>query len=178
MILNGREILFQQKKYCNFRYFEKGKPVYEDINDSSDITELHLLHIKGLGRICIIICYDYLEAENRERIIKNLQPTLICSPSFSTGSFDFRLLAQSNLYRNCNWIWCNTCSASNHTDKIQNFEVTGIITTLSRHCDFSKDKGIQINCSGVTLCQKENCDHCIFYAEIPINGLKNLEKVR
>lgn len=176
MILNGEDILFEQKKYCNFKYYEKGMPVYEDINDTPGSTELHLLHINGLGRICIIICYDYLETENRERIIKNLQPTLICSPSFSTGSFDFRILAQSNLYRNCNWIWCNTCSASNHTDKTQNFEVTGIITTLSKYCDFSKDEALQKNYSGVTRCQKENCDHCIYYTEIQVNNLKDIEE--
>ena len=71
------------RKYCNFNYSENGHLVYEDINGfKNEQTVLHLLHIKGLGRICIIICYDYLETQNRDRIIKNLRPTLICSPSF------------------------------------------------------------------------------------------------
>lgn len=175
MILNGQEILFEQKKYCNFKYYEENAPtipVYEDINDTPGDRELHLLHIKGLGRICIIICYDYLESENREEIIKNLRPTLVCSPSFSTGSFEFSLLAQSGLYHNCNWIWCNTCSAYNHTKKIQNFEVAGIITTLSKNCDFARNTGLQKNYDGVASCGKKHCDKCIYYAEIPINDFK------
>ena len=139
---------------------------------------MHLLHIKGLGRICIIICYDYLETQNRDRIIKNLRPTLICSPSFSTGSFNFRILSEAYLDQSCNWIWCNTCSAVNHTDKINNFEISGIITTLSKQCDFSKSDGLHKVFDGVKNCAKENCDNCIYYAEISSDYPKNIVKGR
>lgn len=32
MVFNGSDILFEQKKYCNFNYSENGHLVYEDIN--------------------------------------------------------------------------------------------------------------------------------------------------
>lgn len=179
MVFNGSDILFEQKKYCNFNYSENGHLVYEDINGfKNEQTVLHLLHIKGLGRICIIICYDYLETQNRDRIIKNLRPTLICSPSFSTGSFNFRILSEAYLDQSCNWIWCNTCSAVNHTDKINNFEISGIITTLSKQCDFSKSDGLHKVFDGVKNCAKENCDNCIYYAEISSDYPKNIVKGR
>lgn len=88
MVFNGSDILFEQKKYCNFNYSENGHLVYEDINGfKNEQTVLHLLHIKGLGRICIIICYDYLETQNRDRIIKNLQSNINLQPFL----FDWKL---------------------------------------------------------------------------------------
>ena len=170
LLLNGDEIIFEQNKFGEYSYLGKdGIRVYEDINrDRERPKEIHLLHIKGLGRICIIICYDYLEQENREEIVKNLCPTLICTPSFSTGNFDFQILAQSNFSRDCNWIWCNTCSAANHTLKEAEVPTIGIITQLSKKCDLSDSGAFQKNFKGKTLCEKEECDTCIYYAEIPI----------
>lgn len=175
VFLQGEE-LFQQKKYADFKYLSNGTCVYEDINRKRDEEKIiHILHIEDIGRICVIICYDYLEEQNREGIVKNFHPTLICSPSFSTGSFDFRILAQHNFSRNCNWIWCNTCSALNAADekKKKNFDIIGLITKLSKNCDLSVDGTFQEVYDGITKCQKTSCDNCIYYAEIPLNILKN-----
>ena len=169
--LQGEE-LFQQRKYADFKYPSNGAYIYEDINRKRDEEKvIHILHIEDIGRICVIICYDYLEEENREGIVRNLHPTLICSPSFSTGSFDFRILAQHNFSRNCNWIWCNTCSALHATDekKKENFDIIGLITKLSKHCNLSDESTFQEVYKGTNKCQKASCDNCIYYAEIPLD---------
>lgn len=175
VFLQGEE-LFKQKKYADFKYFSNGAFVYEDINRKRNEEKvIHILHIEDLGRICVIICYDYLEEENREGIVKNFHPTLICSPSFSTGSFDFRILAQHNFSRNCNWIWCNTCSALHTADekKKKNFDIIGLITKLSKNCDLSAEGTFQEVYDGITKCQKNSCDNCIYCTEIPLNILEN-----
>ena len=175
VFLQGEE-LFKQKKYADFKYFSNGAFVYEDINRKRNEEKvIHILHIEDLGRICVIICYDYLEEENREGIVKNFHPTLICSPSFSTGSFDFRILSQHNFSRNCNWIWCNTCSALHTADekKKKNFDIIGLITKLSKNCDLSAEGTFQEVYDGITKCQKNSCDNCIYCTEIPLNILEN-----
>lgn len=174
MLLFGDEIIFEQDKLCDYNYEKDGIHVYEDINRCQEQPkELHLLHIKELGRICIIICYDYLETENREAIVKNLCPTLICTPSFSTGNFDFQILAQSNLSRDCNWIWCNTCAAANYAREGADFSTVGIITQLSKKCNLSDAGAFQVNFKGKTLCERKQCDNCIYFAEIPIISQKS-----
>lgn len=124
VILNGDEILFQQHKRSDYKYDTGEGEVYEDINrDYSKNNVLHMIHVEGLGRICIIICYDYLDGENRESIMENARPTLVCTPSFSTGSFHFETLSEAFFKQNCNWVWCNTCSAINETKRKSNFEI-------------------------------------------------------
>lgn len=137
LLLDGREVMFKQNKRIRFYYKDKDETkVFEDINRDSEVPDvLNVLHIDGIGRICIIICYDYLHNGNREMIKKLLQPTLICCPSFSTGSFNFQILQENGYYTGCNCIWCNTCSAANVTGSDQNFEIVGGISTLSKNCD-------------------------------------------
>lgn len=169
LLLNGDEILFEQHKRCDYKYDTPEGPVYEDINrDREKNNVVHMLHVEGLGRICIIICYDYLDTYNRELIMKNLCPTLVCNPSFSTGSFNFEILGESYFKQGCNWIWCNTCSAANLTEKEKNFEIIGMITTLSKDCDQTKADSFKQIFEGKTKCQKSECKNCIYYAEIPL----------
>lgn len=134
LLLDGRQIMFRQNKRICFYYKDKdGTKVFEDINRDPNVPDiLNVLHVDGIGRICIIICYDYLHNENREMIRKLIKPTLICCPSFSTGSFNFQILQESGYYAGCNSIWCNTCSAANAAGSDKNFEIVGGIGTLSK----------------------------------------------
>lgn len=169
VIFRGQEILFFQKKYGHFHYEKNGRFVYEDINRKGGNEKVfHLIHIEGIGRICILICYDFLTAEMRKEIVENLRPTLIFTPSFSTGSFNFQILAQHAFEQSCNWAWCNTCSAIHETDKKQNFETTGVITTLHRRCDLKIPESIQKRFPGVTGCSRNDCEECMYLAEIPL----------
>ena len=170
MILNGEEVLFEQHKRCDYKYDTEGGPVYEDINRDRDKNNiLNVIHVEGLGRICIIICYDYLDEENQERIMKNIRPTLVCTPSFSTGSFHFKTLAEAFFKQSCNLVWCNTCSAAHETDKDINFEIIGLVTTLSKQCEQFNPNSFERIFVGKTKCGRENCKNCIYYAEIPLN---------
>ena len=169
VILNGDEVLFEQHKRCDYKYDTAGGPVYEDINRDRDKNNiLNIIHVEGLGRICIVICYDYLDEENQERIMKNIRPTLVCTPSFSTGSFHFETLAEAFFKQSCNLVWCNTCSAAHETAKDRNFEIIGVITTLSKQCEPLDPKSFKQIFKGKTKCGRENCKNCIYYAEIPL----------
>lgn len=172
MILNGEEILFGQHKRCDYKYDTANGPVYEDINRDRDKNNiLNVVHVEGLGRICIVICYDYLDEENQEMIMKNIRPTLVCTPSFSTGSFHFETLAEAFFKQSCNLVWCNTCSAAHETEKDRNFEIIGLITTLSKQCEPLDPRSFKRIFEGKTKCERENCKNCIYYAEIPLKKI-------
>ena len=172
VVLNGERVLFEQKKYGDFWYSKDGIPIYEDINREKQDQILYVIHIEGLGRICILICYDYLEEENREKIIKNVCPTLVCSPSFSTGSFHFKILSGKYFDQNCNWVWCNTCAAEHEVkgQKEGNFKIVGAITTLSKVCDLTEPGTFENVYKGRYACEKEECEQCIYYGEISLEA--------
>ena len=170
LLLDGRQIMFRQNKRICFYYKDKdGTKVFEDINRDPDAPDiLNVLHIDGIGRICIIICYDYLHNENREMIKKLIKPTLICCPSFSTGSFNFQILQESGYYAGCNCIWCNTCSAANAAGSDKNFEIVGGIGNLSKKCDQMDAETFKKVFEGRKNCKKEICSQCVYYSDIPL----------
>ena len=170
LLLDGRQIMFRQNKRICFYYKDKdGTKVFEDINRDPNVPDiLNVLHIDGIGRICIIICYDYLHNENREMIRKIIKPTLICCPSFSTGSFNFQILQESGYYAGCNSIWCNTCSAANAAGSDKNFEIVGGISTLSKKCDQMDAETFKKVFEGRKMCKKEICSQCVYYSDIPL----------
>lgn len=168
VILEGESILFSQHKYCDYKYYKDGKPVFEDINRDRDEADIiHMIHVEGIGRICIIICFDYLDSENRKRIMENLIPTLVCSPSFSTGSFNFVVLAEKYFSEGCNWVWCNTCSAACETENEDNFKIVGVITTLNKRWNMGNEE-LKTFHHGKTECNRQMCDGCLCYADIPL----------
>ena len=170
LLLDGRQIMFRQNKRICFYYKDKdGIKVFEDINRDPNVPDiLNILHVDGIGRICIIICYDYLHNENREMIRKLIKPTLICCPSFSTGSFNFQILQESGYYAGCNSIWCNTCSAANAAGSDKNFEIVGGIGTLSKNCDQMDAETFKKVFEGRKMCKKEICSQCVYYSDIPL----------
>ena len=170
LLLDGRQIMFRQNKRICFYYKDKdGTKVFEDINRDPNVPDiLNVLHVDGIGRICIIICYDYLHNENREMIRKLIKPTLICCPSFSTGSFNFQILQESGYYAGCNSIWCNTCSAANAAGSDKNFEIVGGIGTLSKNCDQMDAETFKKVFEGRKMCKKEICSQCVYYSDIPL----------
>lgn len=168
LLLDGREIMFKQNKRIRYCMGDETK-VFEDINRDPEAEDiLNVLHIDGIGRICIIICYDYLHNDNREMIKELLQPTLICCPSFSTGSFNFQILQENGYYMGCNSIWCNTCSAANVAGSDKNFKIVGGIGTLNKNCDQLDTKTFKAVFKGKNMCRKETCSQCVYYSDIPL----------
>lgn len=176
IIYDGEEVLFEQYKRVCFKYAKEGFDVYEDISLSEKYNEIHMLHIDGIGRFCVIICYDYLENQNRSLIMENMYPTLVCSPSFSTGSFDFSILSEKYFNNSCNWIWCNTCSASNETKNKHNFDIVGIVTTLNKHNDQKRNDSFKQKFDGVGQCTRQDCINCLFYADIPLSNYNIIQE--
>lgn len=168
VIFKGKEIIFKQRKYGDFHYKDnQGQNIYEDINYTKCAKkEFNVLHIEGIGRICIIICYDLLEEDTRDKLIQNVYPTLVCCPSFSTGAFNFLILQEKYFSQNCNLVWCNTCSAKHIRGNIDNFEFVGAITLLSKDMDLGNTKN---NYEGVKKCNKKVCNKCLYYADIPLS---------
>lgn len=165
MMTGDGEIIFEQYKRVRFYIKVDGKEIYEDISCESH-NVINVLHINEIGRICIVICKDYLDKDNRRMILDNIFPTLVISPSFSTGNFEFIKNAQEGFSVNCNWVWCNTCSAINHGEqKKENFDIIGLITKLSKKC--KKDEKMYNDFPGVNNCDRE-CSGCIYYSDIPL----------
>lgn len=54
------------------------------------------------------------------------------------------------------------------TEKEKNFEIIGMITTLSKDCDQTKSDSFKQIFEGKTKCQKSECKNCIYCAEIPL----------
>lgn len=175
LILDGEDILFEQYKRCCFKYNNGESDVYEDLSRDSKYNEMHMLHIDNIGRICIMICYDYLDSQNRACIMENLYPTLVCNPSFSTGSFIFNILGEKYFDNGCNLIWCNTCSAMNEATRKENFNVVGVVTTLSKLCNQTAEDSFKKTFAGANMCDKQDCSNCIFYAEIPLHYIEHKE---
>ena len=168
LLLDGKEVMFKQNKRIRYCMGDEIK-ILEDINRDSQMTDvLNVLHIDGIGRICIIICYDYLHSDNREMIKELLQPTLICCPSFSTGSFNFQILQENGYYMGCNSIWCNTCSAANVAGSDKNFKIVGGIGTLNKNCDQLDAKTFKTVFKGKKMCKKETCSQCVYHSDIPL----------
>jgi len=72
-------------------------------------NELNVMHIRGFGRILIMICRDFLEVENLEKILNELRPTVILVPSFSTGYHDFDRVKGICEGHECVVVWVNSC---------------------------------------------------------------------
>ena len=54
-------------------------------------------------------------------------------------------------------------------DKDRNFEIIGLVTTLSKQCEQFDPNSFERIFEGKTKCGRENCKNCIYYAEIPLN---------
>ena len=155
----GDEIC-RQDKHKSYDFTEDGKTYFENINSSNTI---HILHCYGLGRIVIAICKDFLDKTYVDYLISDLHATLILSPSFSTGVYDFEQMIPKGASYDCNTVWVNTCSAQNFSDdENNNFNTIAAITTygVGKNTSkfFTKDNEIvrdklcnQGLCSGICL---------------------------
>ena len=80
--------------------------------------ELHVMHIKGLGRIIVIICRDFLEVKELAAVFDEIRPTLVLVPSFSTGFHDFDAVKGIGEAHECVMVWVNSCADSKAGDPV------------------------------------------------------------
>jgi Predicted amidohydrolase len=114
---NFGELVFKQHKKTSFIYKNK----YEELLDNSD-KRIHVLDIKGVGRIFTFICKD-LSNDELMRIPKQLGADIIMFPAFS-GSLDMEEFSCGfSATHNCINIFANTCAAFGKKDERVSIDV-------------------------------------------------------
>lgn len=107
----GIEIFEQGKRtpYIDKKNYRENLKVYRKIN---------VMHVRGFGRILIMICRDFLEVRELQRILDELRPTMIMVPSFSTGYHDFDRVKGICEAHECVVVWVNSCAGGKMEDPI------------------------------------------------------------
>lgn len=76
---------------------------------------LTIIHVKGLGRIGILICADLFNPDIREILFHHYEVRLLLVMAYTPGHDTFfrELSAAQATY--CDVVWCNSCAAYNST---------------------------------------------------------------
>lgn len=122
IVLNdtGHEI-FRYNKQQAFQLDEKqkikggeetnSKQVYKFFEPITPDHKLTIIHVKGLGRIGIIICADIFDEELCDILLNKYEIRLLLIMAF-TGGYDQFFRDISTAQRtSCDVVWCNTCAA-------------------------------------------------------------------
>ncbi|MCI8418721.1 MAG: hypothetical protein HFI33_14705 [Lachnospiraceae bacterium] len=100
------ELLFEQQKHYGADLKKWGAK--EDIVSDKKI---YILHCKGVGRVAIAICKDFLMTSYLEILIETLKVNLLLVPSFTTGDYQFKTCSDKYGYQDCDVVWVNTCAS-------------------------------------------------------------------
>ena len=126
------------------------------------------MHIRGLGRILVIICRDFLEVKEVEDIFNEIRPTLVLIPSFSTGFHDFDVIKGIGEAHECVMGWVNSCARSKEGDPIgfvdragHSYKVEGERTQLFYPCNVDKDTRNSCQC-----CLDCDINICLYTADL------------
>lgn len=137
------------------RYNEDIRPDYK----------IYVFHNEIFGRMVIPICKDFITNSYLRRLVDTLKATLILSPSFSTGSYDFFQTMRYSGYADVCSVWINTCAASNLGGaKVKNFDTIGAFYLTGKNSKFD-----MAACRREESCLKKECKmDCLFTQEVPI----------
>ena len=89
----------EKKQYV--KYFEPIQPDHK----------LTIMHVKGLGRIGIIICADIFNTELCNMLLSKYEIRLLLIMAYTAGYDQFFREISSARPTSCDVIWCNTCAA-------------------------------------------------------------------
>lgn len=89
----------EKKQYV--KYFEPIQPDHK----------LTIMHVKGLGRIGIIICADIFNTELCNMLLSKYEIRLLLIMAYTAGYDQFFREISSAQTTSCDVIWCNTCAA-------------------------------------------------------------------
>ncbi|SFG74239.1 hypothetical protein [Oribacterium sp. WCC10] len=154
---NGNELTRQCKQYPFFRKTKQGE-YREHLRSNNKVT---VFHYEGIGRFAVMICKDFLTNEYMERIMRGCMLTMIISPAYSTGSYDFKLSLDLCAHDDCNVIWVNSCAAL-IPGKEDNFENIGYIRKRINRYQSEEEATYRMkSCRKLLM---GGCDHnCIYY---------------
>lgn len=122
---------------------------------------IEIFHYEGIGRFAVLICKDFLTTRFMERIMRGYMLTMIIVPSYSTGTYDFKMSFDLCAHDYCNVVWINSCAAM-IPGKEDNFEYIGYIRKrINRYQDESEAHHKMVPCSRLFTgkCEKD----CIYY---------------
>lgn len=88
-----------KKQYV--KYFEPIQPDHK----------LTIMHVKGLGRIGVIICADIFNTELCNILLSKYEIRLLLIMAYTAGYDQFFREISSAQITSCDVIWCNTCAA-------------------------------------------------------------------
>lgn len=130
----------------------------EDLRETR--REIQVLHIPGLGRICIPICKDALEPEYTDLMVRALEGTILLNPSYSSGRTMFDLIGLSDCAFGCYRFWFNACGVGR-----QEGPLPGYIGIVSCPQTGISKKHLVPACGGV--CGK---GPCLFLMDLVLKG--------
>lgn len=119
-----------------------------------------MLHIPGLGRICIPICKDALEPEYTDLMVRVLRATILLNLSYSSGKTIFGLAGPSSRAFGCFRFWFNACGAGKQEGPLPN--CIGIVSCPKTG---ESENSLIPECGGT--CGKNSC---LFLMDLMLDG--------
>lgn len=106
----GEAVLTQKKHYGAELKIGSGeeKSAKEDIESDRGIC---ILHCRGIGRIGVAICKDFLMTSYLGILAGKLRLNLLLVPSFTPKDYQFQLQMPKYGDLDCNVVWINSCAA-------------------------------------------------------------------
>ena len=102
------EVLLKYNKQQRFQHHVGNNTYFEPIKPDHN---LYVLHMKGIGRVGIIICADIFNEELVKTLLNSYQIDLLLILTYTPGTRRFFDSISSAQRTSCEVIWCNTCAA-------------------------------------------------------------------
>ena len=87
---------------------------FEPINPDHKLT---VMHVKGLGRIGVIICADIFNSELCNILLEKYEIRLLLIMAYTAGYDQFFREIAAAKTTSCDVVWCNTCAAYTASNK-------------------------------------------------------------
>ena len=100
------EQLFEQQKH--FGAYLKKLGAKEDIVSDNKV---YILHCRGIGRVAVAICKDFLMTSYLKLLVETFKVSLLFVPSFTSGDYQFEILLEKYGEQDCDVVWVNTCAS-------------------------------------------------------------------
>ena len=146
VVKDSGELIFKYNKQNSFQLNEGDQTFFEPINNPDH--KLYIIHIKGIGRIGVVICADIFNKKIIDVLFNKYKINLwlVISYTFGTDRFSRRLSIAQDY--SCDVIWCNSCSA--FAKKSKQKYVTVYFSSGHKECTWHKEKKCNnhVNCNG------------------------------
>ena len=147
IVMNSRgETIFQYNKQMAYQHEKDHIKYFESITPDK---QLYVLHIKGIGRVAILICADIFSDEIQDILFRGYQVNLLLIMSLTKGTDQFfRAISQSQQV-SCDVVWCNSCAA--YSQKSKKNKVVAYFANGHENCKMYVKK----------KCKKKSCVGCV-----------------